>query len=168
MNNKPVYIINGSAGVGKDTFVSLCNELVPVLNHSSIDKVKEIAREIGWNGIKDEKSRKFLSDLKLLTTMFNDMPFKDLVSTVDSFKQKDLQNKALFLHIREPEEIERAKVAFGAKTVLVMRDSIKQVTSNMADANVYNYAYDFTIYNNGTLDDLRKEAKGFLISQEVL
>lgn len=51
----------------------------------------------------------------------------------------------LFLHIREPEEIERAKNEFGAKTVLVKRDSIKHITSNMADGRVFNYEYDTAI-----------------------
>ena len=35
------------------------------MNISSVDKVKEAAKVLaGWNGEKDEKSRKFLSDLK--------------------------------------------------------------------------------------------------------
>ena len=61
---KQVFIINGSGGVGKDTFVELVSEnfLLPVMNFSSVDKVKEVARIIGWTGGKSEKDRKFLSD----------------------------------------------------------------------------------------------------------
>ena len=86
---KQVFIINGSGGVGKDTFI----EMIPtfefigknenstvwfknleIRNYSSVSKVKEIAKIIGWNGEKTERDRKFLSDLKLLTTEYNDMP----------------------------------------------------------------------------------------------
>lgn len=73
--NKQIFVINGSGGVGKDTFVELVSvelndklkRFHTVVNFSSVDKVKEIAREIGWDGRKTEKDRKFLSDLKSLT-----------------------------------------------------------------------------------------------------
>ena len=64
--DKQVFVINGSGGVGKDTFVRLVSvELNNILkrfhtvdNFSSVDKIKEIAREIGWDGQKTEKDRK--------------------------------------------------------------------------------------------------------------
>ena len=43
--NKQVFIINGMARSGKDTFVDLVTERLPigaVMNYSSIDKIKEI------------------------------------------------------------------------------------------------------------------------------
>lgn len=164
--NKPIFIINGSAGVGKDTFIDMCNLYTEVLNYSSIDKVKEIARMVGWDGRKDEKSRKFLSDLKVLTTEYNDMPFKDMWRRVE-FYGKNENYKVMFLHIREPEEIMRAKCKFNAKTILVIRDSVKHIMSNMADANVFNCNYDYVIDNNGTMEELKKVAKEFLIEQGV-
>jgi hypothetical protein len=167
---KQVFIINGSGGVGKDTFVSYVKEYLDsktrfhpaVLNYSSVDKVKTIAREIGWNGKKTEKDRKFLSDLKQLTTEYNDMPFHSMENMVHYFRNKTTLAQLLFLHIREPDEIERAKNEFHAKTILITRDSVSHITSNMADANVFDYEYDFVIKNNGTLDDLKKEAVIFI------
>ena len=61
--DKRIFIINGSGGVGKDTFVELVstelNDMLKkfhtVINFSSVDRVKEIAREIGWEGEKLEK-----------------------------------------------------------------------------------------------------------------
>ena len=51
---KRIVIINGSGGVGKDTFVELCGKFVEVKNISSVDKVKEAARIlVNWNGEKD-------------------------------------------------------------------------------------------------------------------
>lgn len=167
--DKHIFIINGSGGVGKDTFVGLVstelNDMLKkfhtVVNFSSIDKVKDIAKEIGWNGEKTERDRKFLSDLKILTSEYCDMPFKSMKKKVSEFL-KDETNRVLFLHIREPEEIERAVKEFDAKTVLITRNSIKKITSNMADKNVFNYSYDFTIKNDGTIEDLRDKAVDFL------
>ena len=153
--NKQVFIINGMARSGKDTFVDLVTERLPigaVMNYSSIDKIKEIAKKIGWDGRKTERDRKFLSDLKVLCTGYNDLPFRSLRHKVEEFYE-DHYAKMLFLHIREPEEIERAKEAFRAKTISIIRPSIEQITSNMADAGVFDYDYDFVIENNGTLDD---------------
>ena len=173
--DKQIFIINGSGGVGKDKFVELVSmelndrlkRFHTVINFSSIDKVKEIAREIGWSGKKSEKDRKFLSDLKCLTGNYYDMPFKSIKDKIDEF-MKDDDSHILFLHIREPKEIKRAVDEFGAKTILVVRDSVKHITSNMADENVYNYKYDFVIENNGTIEDLKKKAINFLDKECLL
>lgn len=133
-----------------------------VINFSSIDKVKELAKLIGWNGKKTEKDRKFLSDLKILTTNYNDMPFNSMQKQVNEFNNDECDAKLLFLHIREPKEIERAKKEFGARTILITRDSVKHITSNVADNNVFNYKYDITIPNNGTIEDLHTKAVNFI------
>ena len=159
---KQVFIINGSGGVGKDAFVSFVSELIPTLNFSSVDKVKEVAKIIGWDGGKTEKDRKFLSDLKLLCTDYNDMPFNSMADKVVEFINSNFI--FLFLHIREPQEIERAKIAFHAKTILIKRDSIGHITSNMADNNVFNYDYDFVVCNDGTLDELKNKATNFVVA----
>jgi hypothetical protein len=64
----------------------------------------------------------------------------------------------LFLHIREPEEIEKARMIFDAKTILLKKDSVKHITSNIADANVYNYNYDIVVNNNERIEKLREKA----------
>lgn len=137
---------------GKDTFAEYLNDFVPTLKYSSIDKVKDIAKQCGWDGTKDEKSRKFLSDLKVLTSQFNDMPFQAIKTVVEQFKE-DKEKRILLIDIREPTEIEKVKKTFNAKTILIKRNSVKNITSNMADANVFNYKYDYIIENNGTLDE---------------
>ena len=164
--DKHIFIINGSGGVGKDTFVKLVSEELndilkkfhTVINFSSIERVKEIAKEVGWDGGKTEKDRKFLSDLKLLTGNYCDMPYESMKNKVNEFLTEE-ESKLLFIHIREPEEIKRAVKDFGAKTILIVRKSIKHITSNMADENVFNYDYNYVIENDGTVDDLRNKAK---------
>lgn len=167
---KQIFIINGSGGVGKDEFIEMANNQFwrecEVGNYSSVTKIKEIAKIIGWNGEKTEKDRKFLSDLKLLTTNYNNMPLNDMKRFADNFMSYEAKlPRILFLHIREPEEIEKAVNEFkeyNAKTVLVKRDSVKHITSNMADENVFNYDYDIIINNDGTTDELKDKAKCFM------
>lgn len=158
---KQVFIINGNAGVGKDTFVEFVADSFSTMNVSSVDKIKEIARMVGWSGGKTEKDRKFLSDLKLLCTDYNDMPLNSMKEKYEEFINNNDLN-FLFLHIREPKEIEKARMIFDAKTILIKRDSVKHITSNMADANVYNYNYDIVINNDSTLEELKEKADCFI------
>lgn len=159
MNNKRIIVINGTGGCGKDTFVSFVSKYSKVYNFSSIDKVKEIATLIGWDGQKTEKDRKFLSDLKKLTTEYNDMAFNSIKDAINNFKNND--NEIMFIHIREPEEIKRVVDTFGAKTLLIKRKNYEIITSNISDASVENYDYDYIIYND-TLDKLEEDAKKFI------
>jgi len=156
---KVIVVINGTGGCGKDTFISYVEKYAKVFNFSSVDKVKEIATMIGWTGKKEEKDRKFLSDLKKLTTDYNDMSFNSIREAVDKFSCND--DEIMFIHIREPEEIERVVKIFGAKTLLVRRSDIKIITSNYSDASIENYNYDY-IVNNTSLKKLSSEAKKFV------
>lgn len=158
---KEIIIINGSGGAGKDTFVNFCSEFTNVMNISSVDKVKEAAKVLtGWNGEKDEKSRKLLVDLKRLGIEYNDAPLKYITEQKEIFNNSD--KSLMFVHIREKEEIDKVKNAVGAKTLLIRNDNVKIITSNASDANVLDYNYDYTILNNGTLEDLRKMAEDFV------
>ncbi len=162
--NKEIVIINGTGGSGKDTFVEFCAKYVKVMNFSSIDKVKEIAKLIGWNGGKTDKDRKFLSDLKKLTTEYNDMAFNSISDAVVRFKNNE--DNLMFIHIREPEEIERAKNSFDTKTLLIKRMGLENISTNYSDASVDNYDYDYII-NNTTLEELECEAKKFVKKLEL-
>ena len=159
--SKQIFIINGSGGVGKDTVCEKCGHYTDVKVVSSIDLVKHFATEMGLSGQKTPRDRRFLSDLKDLLTAYNDLPFKDIKQKVNEFKQ-DTDNMFLFIHIREPEEIERAKKEFGAHTVLVVNDNVLGIYSNHADGRVLEYDYDVVIDNSGTLEELEQEAERFV------
>ena len=166
--NKHIFIINGAAGSGKDSFVDyvkiLSKEFVEtgdVVNFSSVDEIKKVAKNLGWTGQKDEKDRKFLSDLKSLTTKYCDFSFKSMIHVVSDFL-KSLNESILFLHIREPEEIERAKIAFNAKTLLITRIGVTPIKSNNSDAKVHDYKYDVVIRNDQDLEALKTTAAIFL------
>lgn len=154
---KRIFITNGTGGSGKDTFAELLNEIMPVYKYSSIDKIKEIAKQCGWLGGKTERDRKFLSDLKLLTTEYSDLSYRHVDAHIHSFLDAyETRWDVMLIDIREPEEIDKVKKTFNAQTILIENPRIPDITSNMADANVRNYTYDYVIVNDGTLDDFRE------------
>lgn len=160
---KQVIVINGTGGSGKDTFVEFCSEFIKIINISSVDKVKEAAKIlVGWDGSKDEISRKLLVDLKQLSIEYNDYPTIYIQEQYDNFIKSDFN--ILFIHIREINEIKKIKDLLKAKTLLIRNPRVSLITSNNSDKNVYNYTYDYIIENDGTLDDLRKKAKDFIMN----
>lgn len=151
MVNKKVIIINGSGGVGKDTICDIVANHYNVRNYSAIDPIKKIALENGWNGEKDDKARKLLSDLKSLFVEFNDLPFVYITGRYKEFSV-DPEAEILFLHIREGSEITKTvngiRALGGDCTTLLIRGraDVKE-WHNTSDAGVENYRYDH-IYNN--------------------
>ncbi len=164
---KQIFIVNGMAGAGKDTFAEILNDYVAVYKVSIIGKVKDIAQRCGWNGkSKTEKDRKFLSDLKTLTDEYNDMSFSYISDKVRDFQvYKHFVGNAdvMLIDMRSPEDIDRAKKEFGAKTVFIENNRVKNIDSNPADANVFNYTYDYIIQNNGTIEEFKKNIKNFVV-----
>lgn len=158
---KHIIIVNGTGGSGKDSFVHFCSRAIDAINISTVDKVKVAGKILGWPGTKTEKDRAFLSDLKLLASEYYDHPYEYIKGNIGEFV--DIRNaEILFVHSREPQEIQRFKEDFNCITVLVTNPRVPLIMSNMADANVLNYPYDYEIQNNGTLDDLEKKAFMFV------
>lgn len=165
-----VIVINGAPTVGKSTFVKYCLEWLGPWGReiSTVDFVKDIARQAGWNGEKNLKNRKFLSDLKDLLTEWDDVPYKKIEKAYKeySFELKQYEvdgyKALLFVHCREPEEIQKLKDKLNAFTLLIRRNSVENTTqSNHADSEVLNFNYDCIINNNDSLKQLKEQAYGF-------
>lgn len=150
---KTVLIINGKGGVGKDTLINSLTDKYNIYVVSSIDPIKEIAFQLGWDGIKTPAARKFLSDLKRLSIQFNDYPTKYLLRKYLSFLDDDNDIMAVF--IREPVEISKFKTLVpNTKTILILRNESPTPTSwgNSSDDDVFSYSYDYC-FENKKLED---------------
>ena len=158
-----VVCINGAPGAGKDEFVKQCQKINPlVINISTVDFIKKIARECGWDGTKTPENRKFLSDLKFLLADWNDVPYKKVIEGLKVIKANS-ENAIVFIHVREPAEIFRFATEVGALTLIVRRKSAEdKVASNIADRDVLNYDYDYIVDNNGSIEALADQASMFL------
>lgn len=166
-----IICINGAPTCGKDTFVKLCQKyLLWCGNFSTVDFVKEVAAHAGWDGTKTPHNRKFLSDLKDLLTEWDDVPFKKIQDAICLYKKEaesydfSSEDVLCFIHCREPKEIQKFVGKMGAKTLLIRRPDVERgEQSNHADSDVFNYNYDYTITNDGTLLDLENKAVDFIL-----
>ena len=109
----------------------------------------------GWNGSKDDKSRRFLSDLKALTVNYNNYPTVWGKERFLEFLQSE--DQIMFFHIREPEEIAKFVAATDgfAKTMLIRGgDRMKKENyGNVSDDGVENYEYDYYFTNDKSLEE---------------
>lgn len=165
MDKTIVVFINGYNQVGKDTFIDLlkkeCTETIH--NISTVDKVKEAALILGWNGEKDDNAREALHHIKTLSNKH----FNHSRKYIEEFVKKH-SNCIIFVHCREPEELAYFETSVpdlkeGAvcKTLLIKNGRIEPA-NNAADKNVQKFIYTNTVWNEGTLDELRDEAIKYL------
>lgn len=175
-----IVVINGRAQSGKDTFVEFAQNWAQeqgikhpernifVYNISSVGFIKDIAKKAGWDGIKDERGRKLLSDLKDCLTEYDDIPFKKMIKLINfhllgmkGFK-KPTNNIVFFLHVREPKEIKRLVNEYHAVSLFIRRPGQELIESNHADKNVEDYKYDIYFNNDGNLNDLKLAVENFM------
>lgn len=164
-----IIVINGQGGVGKDTFVGYCGyEDEGVYNYSMVNGIKQVAQSLGWTGGKELKDRKFLSDLKDLVAEYNDFPFQNTLKRVEkainNYKwYHDNSNELIcFIHAREPKDIQRWKDEHGARALIIRRTDVEGEYGNHADDQVFNFDYDYCIWNNGSLNELYNIAQNFV------
>ena len=163
-----VIVINGHAESGKSTFVKMCSEYpdVDVYEFSMVDAAKAMARIIGWEETnKGPRDRKFLSDLKDLMDTYNDGSFEYIKYQIENFVlPNDINGKrVVFIHAREHDDIERLVNEFNAKTLVIRRKFVEdKPASNHADADWWNYKYDFAVNNNDGIEFLKKNSEDFM------
>lgn len=162
-----VVIVNGMPESGKTTAQNICKDILKLLSwdcviESSVDWVKDIAKYAGWDGTKTDKNRKFLSDLKATLTAWDDAVLRHLVDDVDNYYYTG-RDFVIFIDIREPKEIEKAKKIFNATTLMIRRPQVEtNYYSNDSDMGVFIYSYDYTIWNDAGIEHLTAECANFL------
>lgn len=162
---KLAIVINGGGGAGKDTLCEITARHFRVVNVSSIDPIKRIASENGWNGEKDLRSRKFLADLKQLFTDYNDLPTRYILEKYSEFLKSDAE--IFFVHIREGEQIahfvSEARAVGGEPTTLLIRSKRCEAQyGNASDDDVESYRYDHYYDNDLPLDQVENDFIAFI------
>ena len=159
-----IFVLNGNATCGKDTFAQMVGNYVKTSHFSIVDPIRKIMSNLPKEveielGKKDERLRLLTSDLKLALERFSDYPYRE----VKNFIAGEGKNKeCIFIDMREKHNIEQLKKDYDAKVIFIENNRAPRITSNVADAHIFENPYDIKIENNGTLEDLEREAKYFV------
>lgn len=179
-----VVIINGKPQSGKDTFCKYAqgycddDESANTLIISSVDPLKEMLMQLGWDGTKTDKIRDMLMDMKQLWVQNQDGPTMFLFNNILEFhKACTGEDNIVFVHIREPEEIKKLvnaltgfeSMGIDVISLLVIRESGEDTPNQPAEtrrsddeALINSYEYDVTINNDEDLIKLQELAAEFV------
>ena len=179
-----VVIINGKPQSGKDTFCKYAqgycddDESANTLIISSVDPLKEMLTQLGWDGTKTDKIRDMLMDMKQLWAQNQDGPTMFLFNNILEFhKACTGEDNIVFVHIREPEEIKKLvnaltgfeSMGIDVISLLIIRGSGEDTPNQPAEtrrsddeALINSYEYDVTINNDEDLIKLQELAAEFV------
>lgn len=179
-----VVIINGKPQSGKDTFCKYAqgycddDESANTLIISSVDPLKEMLTQLGWDETKTDKIRDMLMDMKQLWVQNQDGPTMFLFNNILEFhKACTGEDNIVFVHIREPEEIKKLvnaltgfeSMGIDVISLLVIRKGEEDTPNQPAEtrrsddeALINSYEYDVTINNDEDLIKLQELAAEFV------
>lgn len=175
-------LVSGKAGVGKSTFCKFlglaANRCNFKFHQSSFSwGVKNIAKYMGWNEVKDEKGRKLLQDIGRVGREFD-----EYIWAKSSMRRLELElgypfSIVAFDDWRFPNELEYInKFEPLYKTYTVRIESPKRETlvgmplyNDVSETSLPpisgNFKYDFEIFNNSdTTEDLKDIAYSLVLS----
>jgi len=158
-----LIVINGTAESGKDQFIEFVQQnFCFIENISTIDPVKEALECMGWNGDKTDEDRQWMVDTKQRWIQrYNGDACVNWVKDRYDFLKSGEYNY-LFVHCREPEEIQKIVDRIPDTITLLVRSQRGKALENGADNVVENYTYDYVIDNDGDLYDFYLKAQDFI------
>lgn len=168
-----VFIVNGRPRAGKDTFIGMLAKIfgergINPRSFSSIDPVRALVKNLGINvDGKSPADRKLLSIMGDALEEHSNLRTNACVQFVQSHEGFPDYPQVYFLHIREPENVEKVRkqlVAFGhhvwrVKLISMYADNVLHSDADYAQEKM---VADYTIQNYGTLEDLFQEAQGLV------
>lgn len=168
-----IYVVNGFPESGKTTFERIVQKFLGrenVFIYSTIDTIKDLANMIGWDGKKDDRGRRLLSDLKAVMNQYNDYAMKEIkdhLHTIETLSRYGTMEPIVFIDSREPKEIARIVKEFDARTIFIKREKKTEFT-NTSDQNVKDYNYNIYIWNDEDLLHLGFEVIDFLRNEGII
>jgi dephospho-CoA kinase len=153
MFNRDVGFI-GLAGSGKDTAALV------LLAHgwrrmAFADRLKGIARQFGWNGIKDDAGRKLLQDLGMAARRYNqNFWINEAMAQLFEVSSNFAEIPRVWTDVRFENEADFVRYR-GGIIIRIVRPSLKSEDQHESELNQYHIDADTTVMNDGTIEDLK-------------
>ena len=167
---KKIFILNGSGGVGKDTFVYCVKDYVirikgKYVEHiSSVSEVKKKAKQLGWDGEKDEKGRTLLQYVgtDIIGTKRPGYWVMFIVDLLRLFENE--WDYVIIPDCRYPIEYETMRNNFDTTLIRVERpyfdNGLTEAQKNHpSEVAMDNYAFEYIIENKWDMGILKNKVK---------
>ena len=156
-----IIMLAGKAGARKDTVADI---IVSNVDRSKkfafADDLKLIAKHLGWDGKKDDRGRLLLQQLGALGRRYNINVWANQVMWKIEDELLDTTNNTFVISdFRFPNEYEvLRKRYFDVVTVNIIgrqRRLSQEAAKDVSENSLKDFRFDFTINNNGSLEDLK-------------
>ena len=161
---KRIFILNGMAQSGKDTFVTTLHKLgIETIHYSYVDFTRDMLENAGiLTNKKTDKLRKLLCDVNNSLEEYDDIPFRDCCSIIENFIEGFIEGDWLLIDCREPKNIDRLKKCVDTNVETIFIKSNRICNASSADMAVSEeYEYDYYIDNTGTLSEFELNIEEF-------
>lgn len=169
-----IICISGKAQHGKDTSAAILKELLEAHDKRVLichygDLVKYVCRTFfNWDGNKDEKGRTILQHVgtDVVRKQYPEFWVDFIVDILRFFDGE--WDYVLIPDSRFPNEIDRMKLEFNdVSSLRITRGNFdspltQEQQRHPSETALDNYDFDYTIFNNGSLKDLRTMLKIYL------
>lgn len=177
MEHFKLFIISGKARHGKTTLANMIKEYYKEKSEDSIitsyaKYIKMYAREItDWDGNEETKPRELLQALGILIRTHLNIPNILIDRIREDIKLYEIFFKYIIIDdARLPEEIDYFKRIYPNNVVTIHIERPNYINDLSEEENMHyteqmldNYAdYDYTIINDGTLDNLKEKVRKLL------
>ena len=170
-----IFVVAGKAGSGKSLVAKYINEYYiyklencVVTNYSKY--LKNFAVELtDWDGISENKPRKFLQDFGSLVRNYNkDFLTKRMIEDINIYEQYGIDT-VIIGDARMPEEIEALRENFDNVYSLYVENQFApsklsvEEQAHITEIALENYNdFDYTLANDGSTDDLKDKVFKYL------
>ena len=161
-----IIMLTGKAGCGKDTAYKIMEKYATeeISRFAFADYLKYIAYQAGWDGVKDEKGRKFLVSLGKVINQYNNNFFaKDLADDIQK-----MPGDKVITDLRFPREYHTvAKMLPHERIVLIKifgrASDYGRTTDDVSERDIteddIGRCFDFIIDNSGSYDEFENNLK---------
>jgi len=142
-----IVALSGYARSGKDAAGEILVRQYGFVRRACADPLKAVARDLGWDGAKDDAGRVLLQNLgvSIRTHLHRDAWIWPVLL--------DLPPRLVITDVRYPNEAEAVKAAGGC-VIRVERPSVGPVNAHLSEVALDEWSFDGTIVNDGSLADL--------------
>lgn len=164
-----LFLISGRAGTGKGETAKAILKASPLTlrEESFAFGVKETAKFMGWNGIKDDAGRKLLQGIGKVGRQYdpalwvsqthNRMQelYKSFLPDGYIISDHRFKNESLFLQQTQKYDIIKIRVESTDREMLKGKETYNDESEiSLPSGSEFPEFYDYVIYNDGSLEDL--------------
>ena len=159
MDGKSLILISGKARAGKDTFAL---GLDGYTKFAFADQLKKFAIQLGWDGYKNDRGRKFLQAIGSIARDYNSGTWVNLLCK--RLEQSRYPSKIAITDCRYLNEMRVMKEwgkenCYTVTTVRIVRPDFdngltKEMKMHPSETELDEYPFDYIIINSGTIGEL--------------